>query len=253
MNAQAIQVVEPQGGQNIVPLNDSAALMAVISRAATDPNCDVEKMERLYAMHERMQDRQAAEAFAASMSQAQAEAKKAAKDRNNSQTKSDYATLESIDAAIRPAYTTHGFSLSFDTDESPLPNHVRIVCHVMHSAGHTKVYRYDNPMDDKGIQGSVNKTPTHARGSAVTYGRRYLTLLIFNLSTGHHDDDGNSVGGMEQEPDYIDWKAAIDGEFTVEGLKGVKKELEKTFGNKIPATLVQRCVDRMAALKAGGK
>lgn len=253
MNAQAIQVVEPQGGQNIIPMNDSAALMAVISRAATDPNCDVEKMERLYAMHERMQDRQAAEAFADSMSKAQAEAKKAAKDRNNSQTKSDYATLESIDAAIRPAYTAHGFSLSFDTDESPLANHVRIVCHVMHSAGHTKVYRYDNPMDDKGIAGTVNKTPTHARGSAVTYGRRYLTLLIFNLSTGAHDDDGNGVGGMEPEPDYIDWKAAIDGEVTVDGLKGVKKELEKKFGNKIPSVLVQRCVDRMATIKAGAK
>jgi hypothetical protein len=251
----AVQVMpepEPQRPTNITAMNDSAAMMAVISRAATDPNCDVEKMERLYAMHERMQDRQAAEAFAASMSQAQAEAKKAAKDRNNAQTKSDYATLESIDAAIRPAYTAHGFSLSFDTDESPLANHVRIVCHVMHSAGHTKVYRYDNPMDDKGIAGSVNKTPTHARGSAVTYGRRYLTLLIFNLSTGHHDDDGNGAD-VEPEPDYIDWKAAIDGESTVEGLKGVKKELEKTFGNKIPAALVQRCVDRMATIKAGAK
>lgn len=251
MNAQAIQKIEPQGS-NIVPVNDSAALMAVISRAATDPNCDVEKMERLYAMHERMADRQAAEAFAAGMSRAQSEVRKAAKDRTNTQTKSDYATLESIDAAIRPVYTAHGFSLSFDTEDSPIANHVRIVCHVMHSAGHTKVYRYDNPMDDKGIQGSVNKTPTHARGSAVTYGRRYLTLLIFNLSTGAHDDDGNGVGG-EPEPDYIDWKAAIDGEFTVEGLKGVKKELEKTFGNRIPATLVQRCVDRMATIKAGAK
>lgn len=252
MSAQAIQVVEPQGGQNIVPMNDSAALMAVISRAATDPNCDVEKMERLYAMHERMQDRQAAEAFAIAMSQTQAAVRKAVKDRNNTQTKSDYATLESIDAATRPVYTANGFSLSFDTQDSPLAGHVRIVCHVMHSGGHTKSYTYDNPMDDKGIQGSVNKTPTHARGSAVTYGRRYLTLLIFNLSTGAHDDDGNGVHD-EPEPDYIDWKAAIDGEFTVDGLKGVKKELEKTFGNKIPATLVQRCVDRMATIKAGAK
>src|SRR5688572_8010832 len=92
----------------VIPPSESATLMAMISRAATDPNCDVEKMERLYAMHERMCDRQAAEVFAADMALVQAEVKKAAKDRTNTQTKSDYATLEAIDAATRPVYTAHG-------------------------------------------------------------------------------------------------------------------------------------------------
>lgn len=251
MSNQAIQKIDPQQGGQIVPLSDSAALMAVIAKAATDPNCDVEKMERLYAMHERMQDRQAAEAFAADMALVQAEVRKAVKDRNNTQTKSDYATLESIDAATRLVYTARGFSLTFDTQDSPLAGHVRIVCNVMHRAGHTKVYSYDNPMDDKGIQGSVNKTPTHARGSAVTYGRRYLTMLIFNLSTGQHDDDGNGV--HEPEPDYLDWKAAIAGESTPEGLKAVKAELVKKFGDAIPKVLVDLCVGRMAAIKGGAK
>lgn len=202
------------GGSSFVPVvSETSSILAVIARAATDPNCDVEKMERLYAMHERMQDRQAAEAFASAMSIAQSEVKKAAKDRTNTQTKSDYATLESIDAAIRPVYTAHGFSLSFDTADSPLAGHVRIVCHVMHAGGHTRTYQYDNPMDDKGIQGSVNKTPTHARGSAVTYGRRYLTLLIFNLSTGYHDDDGNASSGMVDEAAVkaADWIRTADG------------------------------------------
>lgn len=246
-----LQKAEPQAGSNIVPVNDSATLLAVISRAATDPNCDVEKMERLYAMHERMQERQAAEAFAVAMSQAQAEVRKAAKDRTNTQTKSDYATLESIDAATRPVYTARGFSLSFDTQDSPLAGHVRIVCHVMHAGGHTKTYTYDNPMDDKGIQGSVNKTPTHARGSAVTYGRRYLTLLIFNLSTGYHDDDGNGVGAaVEPEPEYLDWKSAIAGAHASADLIAVKKELEKKFGkDHVPAVLVRLCVSRMAEVK----
>lgn len=252
MTAQNQLAPMQQTGAAIVPINDSAALMAVISRAATDPNCDVEKMERLYAMHERMQDRQAAEAFAVAMSQTQAAVRKAVKDRNNTQTKSDYATLESIDAATRPVYTANGFSLSFDTEDSPLAGHVRIVCHVMHSGGHTKTYTYDNPMDDKGIQGSVNKTPTHARGSAVTYGRRYLTLLIFNLSTGQHDDDGNGVHG-EPEPDYLDWKAGIAGAVTPDDLKKIKAELEKKFGNAIPKVLVDLCVTRMAEIKAGAK
>lgn len=248
-------LIHNAGAQNgqLMPVSESAAMMLVIQRAATDPNCDVEKMERLYAMHERMLDRQAAQEFAEAMALCQAEAKKAAKDRTNTQTKSDYATLEAIDEAIRPVYTRHGFSLSFDTDESPLANHVRILCDVMHKGGHTKRYKYDNPMDDKGIQGSVNKTPTHARGSAVTYGRRYATMLIFNIQTGQNDDDGNGVHADEPAPTYADWHEAIAGEFTVDGLKRVKSELVEKFGDAIPRPLVDACVARMAAIKSGAK
>jgi hypothetical protein len=235
---------------NVVPMTESATLLAMISRAATDPSCDVEKMERLYAMHERMCDRQAAEAFAVAMSKAQAQVTKAVKDRHNEQTKSDYATLEAIDAAVRPVYTAHGFSLSFDTVESPLANHVRVACHVMHAGGHAKTYTYDNPMDDTGIAGKVNKTPTHARGSAVTYGRRYLTLLIFNLSTGYHDDDGNGAGA-EPEPEYLDWNEAIRGAFSADELRAVKKEMADKFGaDKVPASLVRSYNARFAEVRA---
>lgn len=221
----------------IIPPSESAAMMLVIQRAATDPNCDVEKMERLYAMHERMLDRQAAQEFAEAMALCQAEAKKAAKDRTNTQTKSDYATLEAIDEAIRPVYTRHGFSLSFDTDESPLANHVRILCDVMHKGGHTKSYKYDNPMDDKGIAGTVNKTATHARGSAVTYGRRYATMLIFNIQTGQHDDDGNSATGTVDEAaikaaDWIRSSEAIQGPEEYEPLLA---KLKADYGNKMNA------------------
>lgn len=34
---------------------ESATILQVIQRAAADPQCDIEKMERLMAMHERMQ------------------------------------------------------------------------------------------------------------------------------------------------------------------------------------------------------
>lgn len=244
------ELTNTTNGTNVVPMTESATLMAMISRAATDPNCDVEKMERLYAMHERMCDRQAAEAFAVAMAAVQSEVKKAVKDRTNTQTKSDYATLEAIDAATRPVYTAHGFSLSFDTTDSPLAGHVRIVCHVMHAGGHAKVYTYDNPMDDKGIQGSVNKTPTHARGSAVTYGRRYLTLLIFNLSTGYHDDDGNAAT-PEPEPEYLDWHEAIRGAFSADELRAVKKEMTGKFGAaKVPPVLVVAYNARLAEVGA---
>lgn len=236
----------------IIPPSESAAMMLVIQRAATDPNCDVEKMERLYAMHERMLDRQAAQEFAEAMALCQAEAKKAAKDRTNTQTKSDYATLEAIDEAIRSVYTRHGFSLSFDTDESPLANHVRILCDVMHKGGHTKRYKYDNPMDDKGIQGSVNKTPTHARGSAVTYGRRYATMLIFNIQTGYHDDDGNGAHEVDEAAlKAADWIRTADQIQTLEDYAAEREKLVKDYGGKenaIPAPVKQAFVKAKSAV-----
>lgn len=209
----------------VVPIADNGALMGAIANAARDPNVDVEKMERLFAMYEKMEARKAEQAFSDAMKAAQAEMPMIGKDRHNSQTNSDYATLDAINARITPIYTRHGFSLTFDTTDSPLAEHIRVVCNVLHNDGHSKAYSYDAPMDATGIGGKVNKTPTHARGSAITYGRRYLTLMIFNLSTGV-DDDGNSAGGY----DASDWYAAIADASTMEELTARGNELKAAQG-----------------------
>ena len=55
------------------PQSESAALINMIERAASDPNVDIDKMERLFQMHERIQERRAVEAYNASMAAAQSE------------------------------------------------------------------------------------------------------------------------------------------------------------------------------------
>lgn len=205
----------------IVPINDTGALMAAVARAASDPTVDVDKMERMWAMLERAEDRRAGQEFAEAMAQAQSEMPLVAKDRHNTQTNSDYATLDAINAAIVPIYTRHGLSLTFDTADSPLADHVRVVCRVKHRGGHTETYTHDNPLDMTGIAGKVNKTATHGRGSAITYARRYLTLLIFNLRTGY-DDDGNASAGY----DSSDWMTAIADASSMDDLNRVANELK---------------------------
>ncbi len=234
----ALQKIEPQSGQ-VVALADTAALVSAIANAARDPNVDVEKMERLWAMHEKMQDRQAEQAFYESMKAAQSEMPTIGKDRHNTQTNSDYATLDAINQRITPIYTRHGFSLTFDTTDSPLADHVRVVCRVLHRDGHSKTYSYDTPMDATGIGGKVNKTPTHARGSAITYGRRYLTLMIFNLSTGY-DDDGNASSGY----DSSDWLTAISDASDMDQLNKLADELKAAT---IPAAALKGIRARWSA------
>lgn len=231
-------VTKVEAGQ-VVAISDNSALMNAIAQAARDPSVDVDKMERLFAMHEKMQDRMAEQAFSDAMKAAQAQMPTVAKDRHNTQTNSDYATLDAINKAITPVYTAHGFSLSYDTEDSPLDGHVRVVCHVLHRDGHSKSYRYDTPMDSAGIGGKVNKTPTHARGSAITYGRRYLVLMIFNLTTGY-DDDGNSASGY----DSSDWLTAIADAASMEDLNTLADEL-KSAG--IPAAALKGIRARWSA------
>lgn len=180
----------------VVAQAESATILQVIQRAAADPQCDIEKMERLMAMHERMQARDAETQFNLAMSSAQSEMRPVGADADNKQTRSKYATYAKLDSALRPIYTRHGFSLSFNSEPAEAEV-IRVVCYVSHSAGHTRTYSIDMPADGKGAKGGDVMTKTHAVGSGASYGMRYLLKMIFNVAVGEDDDDGNSASGAD--------------------------------------------------------
>ena len=167
-------------------------LTAALQQAMMLPDQGVERLQKLWEMQKDMQDRDASRAYADAMKACQKEMPSIHKRGRNKQTNSTYALLEDINRQITPIYTRHGFSLSFGTVRSELDDHVGIVCDVMHDGGFSKTYTYDAPIDNVGIKGEKNKTSTHGRGSAISYGRRYLILMIFNLTIGD-DDDGNGA------------------------------------------------------------
>lgn len=172
---------------------EPVTMLAALTRAASDPTVDPDKLERLYALAERAQGKQAEQDFNAAMSRAQAGMGRISADAVNPQTRSAYATYGKLDAKLRPIYTREGFALSFGTGNDAPEGHVRVVCHVSHSAGHTRLYHVDMPNDGKGAKGNDVMTKTHATGSAMTYGQRYLLKLIFNVAIGEQDDDGNGA------------------------------------------------------------
>ncbi len=186
----ALQKVEASEG---VVANYSASLMDVIARAASDPTVDIDKMERLIALQQQVSARDAEMAFNQAMNAAQAEMRPISANASNPQTRSRYATFDKLDRALRPIYTHHGFSLSFDEGDSPKPNHVRVLCYVAHNAGHTRTYHRDMPADGKGAKGGDVMTLTHAAGAAGSYGARYLLKGIWNVAVGDEDVDGNDV------------------------------------------------------------
>jgi len=183
--ADRMAPVEPTAG----------AMIQVIERAANNPNVDIDKMERLLQLQERILSRQAEVAFNAAMQAAQAELPQVLRDAKNPQTNSRYARLETVSKAMNPVITRHGFSMSFGTELSPVPDHYRITCELAHAEGHSRQYHADIPADGTGMKGTQNKTATHAFGSTMSYGRRYLKLLIFDIATTD-DDDGNAASGL---------------------------------------------------------
>lgn len=176
---------------------DAGSLMAVIGRAASDPNTDVDKLERLMGLYERITDRSAEQSFHEAMNAAQEAMRPVAADANNPQTRSKYASYAALDRALRPIYTKHGFSLSFDTGDGAPAEHVRVVCEVAHRDGHKRRPHLDMPADGKGAKGGDVMTKTHAIGAAVTYGKRYLLGMVFNIAVGDVEEDGNANGGRQ--------------------------------------------------------
>lgn len=177
---------------------NTSSMMAVIAKAASDPNIDVDKMERLLSMVERMKATEAEGKFNTAMAEAQAEMPRVFRDAQNPSTNSRYTRLESLNDAVVPVTTKYGFAMSFGTADCPTPGNYRVTCTVSHKGGHSRSYQLDLPSDNLGPKGLPNKTLVHGAGSSMSYGRRYLTLMIFNISLTNDDDDANRAGRKQE-------------------------------------------------------
>jgi hypothetical protein len=189
--SEAHEVIEHESKPVAETTEGATSLLQVIERAARSPEVDIDKMERLMEMHERIVRKRAEEGYNAAMAEAQAKMRRVSTDAVNPQTRSNYATYGALDRALRPVYTDAGFALSFDSEPSPLDQHVRVLCIVSHRDGFSRTHHIDMPNDGKGAKGNDVMTKTHAQGAAMSYGMRYLLKMIFNVAIGEDDRDGN--------------------------------------------------------------
>lgn len=180
-------------------------LMALLVKVASDPATDVAKLERLSALVEHQQKRQAEQEFYAAMTAAQAEMPRVFK--NAKSQHHSYANLDAVIRDVTPIYTQHGFSLSFGTEESAA-GRLRVVCRVAHVGGFAKDYQADVPIDAQGA-----KNPVQSFGSSVSYARRYLTLMIFNISTTDDDDADSARGHGFVTPEQVSQLEALFARF----------------------------------------
>lgn len=185
------ELIEQQPQQIVVAQSESAAVMSIIQKAASDPSVDMDKLERLMLMHERIQAKSAESAFNAAMAQMQCHMPTVFEGATNTHTKNTYATLDDINRAVKSVMQAHGFAVTFKVVH--VAAGVSVTGILMHSAGHREETTLLLPVDT-----GPGRSTVQAVGSSVTYGKRYVICALLNITTGDAvDDDG---AGAKQEP-----------------------------------------------------
>lgn len=170
-----------------------------VLESAVQKGMDADALTKLVDLQERIAKNEAEQSYNSAMKKAQGAMPKIIKTKTNKQTNSMYADLGAINEQITPIYTKHGFSLSFTEGVAKRDNDIRIICYCSHEKGHTREFFTDLPIDNVGMQGTVNKTMVHGIASTFSYGQRYLIKMIFNLSIDEEDDDAQASGKTEYE------------------------------------------------------
>lgn len=183
-------VAQRQESAAVIQANEATTVLQVIQKAASDPSCDIEKLERLMAMHERMQAKQAEQQYADAMAAMQQELP-AIGERGNAAGRYTYALWEDINEKLKPILAKHGFSISFRMPRCDKGIEVEGV--LTHRAGHSERTTIVLPADTSG-----NKNAVQAVASSVSYGKRYTAGALLNYTTHGEDDDAFSA--VSQQP-----------------------------------------------------
>lgn len=207
----------------LVPAQQADGLASVIERLAANPDVDVVKLEKIIELQERILRHNAKSAFDAAFSRMQADLPQISERGKiivNRTIRSTYAQLEDIHTACKPVMQAHGFAIRHRTEwPADKPGVIRIVGILSHEDGHSEESAFEAPMDR-----SEYRTDIQSMGSTVTYGRRYTTIDLLNISTKGADNDGATAGRPAPPDGYDDW--SLDLSATAD--EGVKR-LEATW------------------------
>lgn len=164
-------------------------------RLAKDPAVDVGKLERLIALQKDIIATQAKADFNAAYARMQPQLPKVTKRgiiRNRAgMVQSRYTRLEDLQEATKPICAAHGFSIRHRT-EWPREGIIHIVGILSHEGGHSEESHFEAPMDRSDYRSDVQ-----SMGSTITYGRRYTTMDLLNITQEGVDDDGQGATKTE--------------------------------------------------------
>lgn len=215
----------------------SAGILSVIERAVRDPSVDIDKMERLFALQERVLEREAKAAFTAAkvrmaprLPAIDQRGRIVIRDRQDSKKiiqETPFARFEDIHEAVMPILTEEGFDLAFRNGMAE-DGKVRVTTVMSHVGGHSEETYFDLPHDSSGSKNAVQ-----AIGSSTSYARRYGVISILNLRVAGEDDDGHEASNMRAGGEEPLPRAKLEGVYPS---AAKLKEALRAFSTKLRTT-----------------
>lgn len=192
------------GGRKNAPAKaertEPVSILSVIASAASDPNVQPEKMQKLLDMQMQIMAEEARIAFNSDFIAMSSELPSIAKrgkiiirDKNNPEIikqTTPYATFNDINKAIAPILQKHGFALAFSTAPGP-DGRINVVGTLKHIKGHQETTTFPLPLETSGSKNNVQGV-----GSSTSYGKRYAAIALLNI-VSEDDDDAQ---GNETDP-----------------------------------------------------
>jgi hypothetical protein len=256
---QAVEKIQPVETLPVAPAaSESAAILSVIERRATNPDSDPDRIERFIALKERMDKEAARKAFAGALAECQSEIpaieergqiKYGKKNADGEDTGPTYALWEDINETIRPILKRHGFALSFRTGQTP-EGKITVTGILSHRDGHFEETTMALMHDSSGAKNSVQ-----AMGSSISYGKRYTAAALLNITSRGEDDDGEAGGRLlakaEARGPYKEMQEELDSCGSLEQLQGLwtSPQFRAAF-EQLPNDWKKLITERKDALKA---
>lgn len=195
------EIAQAEQTQVTVRENSQPQIISIIADLAKDKDADLAKFERLIQLKKEMDEYESKKAFDDDYSKMKPELPVVLGKHYNEQTKHKFAKLEDINEVIDPILGKYGFGTSSrviaQTNDS-----VTMRIELRHRCGHVENMELSMPIDNKGAQGSTNKTVVQGIASTIKYLRRIGTCSLLNISAGEEDgrdDDGNGSARITTE------------------------------------------------------
>lgn len=203
---QEVVVHQPQA-----TLPEPRSVLELCMMAAKDPSIPTDRLRAFLDMADQQERKEAEILFDHAMLAAQSEMPAIPRESYNKHTKSWWARIEAVSAKIDPVIRKNGFTLKFGIGEQRIPDHYHLFVDVTWNgvlssgkkASYTKRYDADIGRDDKGPKGEGTKTLAQGAGSSITYGRRYLKCMVFDVLVLGLDKDGNPASADDANPNLI--------------------------------------------------
>jgi len=181
----AVAVQQPQ----------AESLVSILSRMSTNPDFNPDSFKILIEAAEREQLNTRRAEFTRALFAVQSKRLRVVKTKQNKNNK--YAPLEDIDQLLAPHLAENNLVVSFDSPEPVVNGMMKMVCYIYHVNGYSEPRSIPMPVDDIGVsnQGKRMRPATQDHGSTVSYGRRQLLKMTFNVIEIDEDDDGQMGEG----------------------------------------------------------